>query len=161
ILVLVCQLAGFDVRSWFSSLWDTMTAISAGYIVAGVVFQTGQTMLTALGWYFILAAGYANGSFRYPDILAPYPAGVALNGFLPANIGTLASLLMYMSLIRGSTFPGILGAMTVQKIFFTVIGTVVYIYLFLSVGGTFHLQLGWVDDHRLLVPLLIAAAVVV
>ena len=160
LVVVVCDLAGFDVRGWFSNLWDTMTSISAGYIVAGVVFQTGQTMLTALGWYFILAAGYPDGEFRYRDILAAYAAGVAMNGFLPANIGTLASLLMYMSLIRGSTFPGILGARPVQKIFFTVIGAVVYLYLFLSVGGTFHMQLGWMDDHRLLVPLLIAAVVV-
>jgi uncharacterized membrane protein YbhN (UPF0104 family) len=65
---------------------------------------------------------------------------------------------MYMSLIRGSTFPGMLGAMTVQKIFYTVIGTVVYLYLFLSVPGTFNLQLGLVDEHRLLVPLLIVGA---
>jgi uncharacterized membrane protein YbhN (UPF0104 family) len=158
LVVVVCEIAGFDVRSWFSQLWDTMTSISVGYIVAGLVFQTGQTTLTALGWYFILAAGYPNGSFRYRDILAAYAAGVAMNGFLPANIGTLASLLMYMSLIRGSTFPGMLGAMTVQKIFYTVIGTVVYLYLFLSVPGTFNLQLGLVDEHRLLVPLLIVGA---
>jgi uncharacterized membrane protein YbhN (UPF0104 family) len=158
VVVVICEIAGFDVRSWFSQLWDTMTSISVGYIVAGLVFQTGQTTLTALGWYFILAAGYPNGSFRYRDILAAYAAGVAMNGFLPANIGTLASLLMYMSLIRGSTFPGMLGAMTVQKIFYTVIGTVVYLYLFLSVPGTFNLQLGLVDEHRLLVPLLIVGA---
>ncbi len=160
VVVIVCELAGFDVRSWFSQLWDTMTSISLGYIVAGITFQTGQTTLTAAGWYFILAAGYPGGSFRYRDILAAYAAGVAMNGFLPANIGTFASLLMYMSLIRGSTFPGMLGAMTVQKIFFTAAGTFVYLYLFLSVPGTFNLQLGWVDAHRLLVPLLIAAAVI-
>ena len=97
---------------------------------------------------------------RYRDILAAYAAGVAMNGFLPANIGTFVSLLMYMALIRGSTFPGILGAMTVQKIFYTAIGVFVYLYLFLSVPGTFNLQLGVVDNHRLLVPLLIVVAVV-
>ena len=129
-----------------------MTAISLGYIVAGVFFQTIQTTLTALAWYFILAAGYPDGVFRYRDILAAYAAGVAMNGFLPANIGTFASLLMYMALIRGSTFPGILGAMTVQKIFYTAIGTLTYVYLFVTVPGTFNLQLGVVDDHRLLDP---------
>jgi uncharacterized membrane protein YbhN (UPF0104 family) len=161
VLLVVCDLAGWDVRAWFVRLWDTMTEITIGYIVAGVTFQTAQTMLTAVGWYFILAAGYPNGAFRYREILAAYAAGVAMNGFLPANIGTFASLLMYMSLIRGSTFAGMLGAMTVQKIFFTIVGTAVYLYLFLSVPGTFHLQLGVADNHRLLVPLLIVAAVVV
>ncbi len=46
-----------------------------------------------------------------------------------------------------------------QKIFYTVIGTLVYLYLFVSVPGTFNLQLGVVDDHRLLVPLLIIGGV--
>ena len=65
-----------------------------------------------------------------------------MNGFLPANIGTIVSLLMYVALIRGSTFAGVLGATVVQKIFYTAIGAFVYLYLFLSVPGTFDLQLG-------------------
>jgi uncharacterized membrane protein YbhN (UPF0104 family) len=156
----VCYLAGFGVLDWFESVWETMKEISIQYIVAGVFFQTIQTTLTALAWYFILAAGYPDGGVRYRDILAAYAVGVAMNGFLPANIGTFASLLMYMALIRGATFPGILGAMTVQKIFYTAIGVLVYLYLFISVPCTFNLQLGVVDNHRLLVPLLIVAAVV-
>jgi uncharacterized membrane protein YbhN (UPF0104 family) len=156
--LVICHVAGFDVGGWFSQLWDTMTEISIGYIVAGLTFQTIQTTLTALAWYYILAAAYPNGGVRYRDILAAYSAGVAMNGFLPANIGTIASLLMYVALIHGSTFSGVLGATFVQKIFYTFIGTVVYIYLFASVPGTFNLQLGFVDAHRLLVPLLIIGA---
>jgi uncharacterized membrane protein YbhN (UPF0104 family) len=146
-ILAVCHLAGFDVLGWFQSVWDTMTEITFGYIVLGVSFQTAQTTLTALAWYFILVAGYPEGGVRYRDILAAYAAGVAMNGFLPANIGTFASLLMYVALIRGATFPGVLGAMMVQKIFYTVIGTVVYLYLFLSVPGSFELQLGSISDH--------------
>ena len=93
----ICRLAGFDVLGWFDSLWNTMKEISLGYIVAGVFFQTIQTTLTALAWYYILAAGYPDGGVRYRDILAAYAAGVAMNGFLPANIGTFASLLMYVA----------------------------------------------------------------
>jgi uncharacterized membrane protein YbhN (UPF0104 family) len=125
-----------------------------------VFFQTIQTTLTAVAWYYILAAGYPNGGVRYRDILAAYSAGVAMNGFLPANIGTFASLLMYVALIRGSTFAGVVGATLVQKIFYTAIGVFVYLYLFLSVPGTFDLQLNLLSDHRLLVPLLIVGAVV-
>jgi uncharacterized membrane protein YbhN (UPF0104 family) len=159
-VLVVCQLAGFDVLGWFESVWDTMKEISPEYIVAGVFFQTVQTTLTALAWCFILAAGYPDGGVRYRDILAAYAAGVAMNGFLPANIGTFASLLMYVALIRGSTFAGVLGATLVQKIFYTFIGTFVYLYLFISVPGTFNLQLGFVDAHRFLVPLLIVGGVV-
>ena len=158
VVLVICRLAGFDVTGWFVSLWDTMKEISPIYIVVGVFFQTIQTTLTALAWYYILAAGYPDGGVRYRDILAAYAAGVAMNGFLPANIGTFASLLMYVALIRGSTFAGVLGATLVQKIFYTVIGTLVYIYLFISVPGTFDLQLGVVSNHRLLVPLLIVGA---
>ena len=156
----LCHLAGFDVLGWFESVWETMKEISIQYIVAGVFFQTIQTTLIALAWDYILAAGYPDGGVRYRDILAAYAAGVAMNGFLPANIGTFASLLMYVALIRGSTFSGIIGATLVQKIFYTVIGTFVYLYLFISVPGTFDLQLGFVNDHRLLVPLLIAGGVI-
>ncbi|MSO94471.1 MAG: flippase-like domain-containing protein [Thermoleophilia bacterium] len=151
----LCHLAGFGLLDWFENLWQTMTAISPGYIVAGVFFQTIQTSLTALAWYSVLTAAFPDGGARYRDILAAYAAGVALNGVLPANIGSFASLLMYVALIRGSTFPGVIGATVVQKIFFVLIGAFVYVYLFISVPGTLNLQLGIVDAHRLLVPLLI------
>ena len=159
-VLVLCHLGGFDVLAWFDRLWDTMTEISLGYIVVGLSFQTVQTVLTAVSWYFILAAGYPNGGVRFRDILAAYAAGVAMNGFLPANIGTIVTLLMYVALIRGSTFAGVLGATLVQKIFYTAIGVFVYLYLFLSVPGTFNLQLGFIDNHRLLVPLLIVGVIV-
>jgi uncharacterized membrane protein YbhN (UPF0104 family) len=114
-----------------------------------------QTTLTALAWFFILQAAYPEGGTRYRDILAAYAAGVAMNGFLPANIGTFASLLMYVALIRGATFSGVLGGMVVQKIFFTVAGTAVYLYLFLSVPGSFSLQLGGISDHPVLTVVII------
>ena len=57
-------------------------------------------------------------------MLAAYAAGVALNGFLPANIGTLVTLLMFVAIIPRASFAGVLGGMVVQKIFFTVAGRV-------------------------------------
>jgi uncharacterized membrane protein YbhN (UPF0104 family) len=155
LLVLVLDLLGVDVRGWLQNFWDQLTSISVKYIVAGVALQTVQTTLTALGWFFILRAGYPQAEIPYRSILAAYAAGVAMNGFLPANIGTFASLLMYVALIKGATFPGILGAMVVQKIFFTIAGTAVYLYLFVSVSGSFELQLGLFADHTLLAVVLI------
>ena len=89
-------------------------------------------------------------------MLAAYAAGVALNGFLPANIGTVAMLLMFVAVIPGANLPGVLGGMVVQKVFFTVAGAFVYVYLFLSVPGSFELHLNGPHDH----PVLFAGAVV-
>ena len=82
---------------------------------------------------------------------------MALNGFLPANIGTFVMLLMYVAITPGANFPGVLGGMLVQKIFFTLAGTFVYVYLFLLVPGTFERQFKLLHDAPLLA-LAIAAA---
>jgi uncharacterized membrane protein YbhN (UPF0104 family) len=49
----------------------------------------------------------------------------------------------------------VLGGMVVQKIFFTAVGTFVYLYLFLSVAGSFELQLNFAHDHRALTALIL------
>ena len=87
--------------------------------MAGWTLQTLQTTLTAFGWYSILRAAFRTAASPYLQILAAYAAGVALNGFLPANIGTFVTLLMYVAIIPGANLPGVLGGMVVQKIFFT------------------------------------------
>lgn len=157
--VFVLHLLGVDVRGWISSVRDALTEISLGYLVAGWAVQTVQTTLTALGWYYILRAGFPQSPPSYLQVLAAYAAGIALNGFLPANIGTFVMLLMFVAMIPGSNFPGVLGGMVVQKIFFTVAGTAVYLYLFLSVPGSFELQLNFPHDHPLLlVSLLLGGA---
>jgi uncharacterized membrane protein YbhN (UPF0104 family) len=153
--VLVLHLLGVDVRGWLSSVWDALTEISLGYLLAGWAVQTAQTTLTALAWYFILRAGFPRAPIPYLQVLAAYAAGVALNGFLPANLGTLVMLLMFVALIPGANFAGVLGGMVVQKIFFTAVGTFVYLYLFLSVAGSFELQLNFAHDHRALTVLIL------
>lgn len=142
LLVLVgLHLAGIDVLGWFESLWDTLTEISIGYILLGCLFQGTQTVLTALGWYGILRYAYPGG-VTYMPVLAAYATGVALNNFVPANMGTFVMLLMYVAIVRGATFPGVLGGYVVQKIFYMVIGTLIYLYLFSAVAGSFDYQFG-------------------
>lgn len=158
VAIALLGLLGVDVKGWISEFWDVLAAVSIGYLVVGLAFQTVQTTLTALGWFFILKAGYPHAQLGYRHILACYAAGIALNGFLPANIGTLVMLLMFLSIIPGGTFPGMLGGMVVQKIFFTAAGTFVYIYLFLSVPGSFELQLNFPHDHPWLTVVLIGGA---
>ena len=140
------QLLGWDIRSWLDSVWDTIREIEWQYIVGGVALKTVQTTLTAFAWYSILRFAYP-GKVRWLEILACYAASVALNGILPANLGTLALLLMFTAIIAGATFAGILGGYAVEKIFFTVIGAFTYLYLFLSVGGSFDIKFSVVKDH--------------
>jgi uncharacterized membrane protein YbhN (UPF0104 family) len=155
IVKVVAWLLGVDVRGWLSSVWDALTDISLGYLLAGWAVQTVQTTLTALAWYFILRAGFPRAPLSYLQVLAAYAAGVALNGFLPANLGTFVMLLMFVAMIPGANFAGVLGGMVVQKIFFTVAGTFVYLYLFLSVPGSFELQLNFPHDHPALTVLIL------
>ena len=157
---LICQLLGVDVRGWLSQFWDSLTSISIGYIIAGCSLQTVQTTLIAFGWWQIFKFGYPNAVIPYKAILAAYAAGVSINNFVPASLGTLVSLFMYTALIAGATFTGVIGATVVQKIFFTISGTFVYLYLFLSVPGSFTLEFGWISEHRALTILLIAGGVV-
>ena len=63
-------------------------------------------------------------------VLACYATGVALNNVVPANLGTFVMLLMFVAVVSGATFPGILAGYAVQKIFYLIIGTLIYIYLF-------------------------------
>src|SRR4051794_15763653 len=148
VIAAAANLLGWDIRGWLDDVWDTITEISAGYLVAGVAFKTIQTTLTAFGWYSILKFAYP-GRVRWREILACYAASVALNGILPANIGTLVMLLMFTTIIAGATFAAILGAYAVQKIFFTVIGAFVYLYLFVTVAGSFDIKFEWVHEHPL------------
>ncbi len=141
------DLLGWDIKGWFSDLWDTMTEISVGSLIAAVVLQSIQTTATAFAWYSILAFAYSPAAVRWRQILACYAASVALNGILPANLGTLMLLLMLTTIIAAATFAGVLGAYAVQKIFFTAIGAFVYLYLFLSVGGSFDIKFSFVHSN--------------
>jgi uncharacterized membrane protein YbhN (UPF0104 family) len=135
------QLVGVDVWGWLENLWDAVTEISLGYVILGCLFQGAQTLLTALGWYGILRYAYPGG-VTYMAVLAAYAAGVALNNVVPANMGTFVTLLMYVAVVRGATFPGVLAGYMVQKIFYLVIGTLIYLYLFSQVAGSFDFQFG-------------------
>lgn len=148
-------LLGWDISAWFRHIWNTITSISLGYLLAGIALITLQTTATAFAWYSILRYGYP-GEVRWIQVLACYAAAVALNSVLPANIGTLVMLLMFTTIIAAATFAGVLGGMAVQKIFYTLIGAFCYLYLFLTVGGSFSIQLGFITEHPVATVILLA-----
>jgi uncharacterized membrane protein YbhN (UPF0104 family) len=155
LVVIVLNLLGIDVVGWLQDLWDQIKDVPPGYIVAALVFQSGQTLLAGLSYYGILRAAYP-GQVEFWPIVTAYGVGVAMNNFLPANIGTFATLVMFAAIIPAATFPGALAAYLVQKIFFTIAGTFVYLYLFLSVPGSFTESLGNISEDPLRTILIVA-----
>jgi uncharacterized membrane protein YbhN (UPF0104 family) len=147
VAAIVCQLLGIDLRDWISNLWDALSDVAVGYLVAGLALQTVQTVLTAVAWVSILRVAYPEAGIKVMPILTCYAVSVAMNGVLPANIGTFTMLFMFVAIIAGATFAGIFAGYLVQKIFFTVAGAIVYLYLFLSVPGSFDIQLGGLHDN--------------
>jgi uncharacterized membrane protein YbhN (UPF0104 family) len=159
VALVLLHLLGIDVLGWIQDLWDQIKAVPVGYIVGGLVVQTGVTTFAAVSYYGILRAAFGD-AVTFPPILTAYAVGVAMNGFLPANIGTFVTLLMFVAIIPACTFPGAIAAYLVQKIFFTLAGTFVYLYLFLSVPGSFDENLGNLTDHPLLAASIAAGVVV-
>src|SRR5215831_16000371 len=159
VVVVLLNLVGVDVTGWLSNLWKQIKEVPAKYVVAGIVFQTGQTVLCGLSYYGILGAAYP-GEVSIAPIVTAYAVGVAMNNFLPANIGTFVTLLMFVALIPSCTLGGAIAAYLVQKIFFTIAGTFVYLYLFLSVPGSFDISFGREHDHPAVTVLIVAGIVV-
>ena len=155
LVIVVLHLLGIDVIDWLRSLWDQIKEVPPGYIVAALTAQTAQTVLAGLSYYGILSAAYP-GHVELRPIVAAYAVGVAMNNFLPANIGTFVTLLMFVAIIPACTFAGAIAAYLVQKIFFTLAGTFVYLYLFLSVPGSFDEALNGLDDHAVRTILVLA-----
>ncbi len=150
VLFVVLDLLGVDVRGWLDSFWSTLKDVPVGYLIAGSALQVAQTTFNGIAYYAILRYGYPDGGVRLWPIVTAYAVGVSMNNFLPANIGTFVTLLMFVAIVNGATFPGVFAAYLVNKIFFTVVGGLVYLYLFLEAGSAFDVELGWFRDHPVL-----------
>lgn len=158
--IYVLDLLGIPVGDWIRDLLHKVREIPAWALVAGVVLETAQTSLAALAWYGILRAALPGDRVSYRLVLACYAVAVALNTFLPANVGTWVMLLMFTALLAGATLTMVLSGLIVEKIFFSVFNVALYVYLFLTVSGSFGIKLGLLEDHTLLVVLILAGAAV-
>ena len=152
-------LLGLPVGDWLRDLFKKVGEVPAWAVAGGVVLESAQTSLAALAWFGILRAALPQARFPYRLVLACYAVAVALNGFLPANLGTWVMLLMFTTLLAGATFAMVFSGLIVEKIPFTVLNVALYLYLFLSVSGSFSIKLGFLADHTVLVVLIAAGAV--
>lgn len=106
LVLLLLNLLGIDVRGWLRDMWDRVSDVPLGYLVVGIALQTAQTFCNGLAYYGILRYADPGAAVALWPIVTAYAVGVAMNSFLPANIGTFVTLLMFVALIPGSTFPG-------------------------------------------------------
>jgi hypothetical protein len=158
VLVLLDQL-GVDIGGWLAGMWDTLGSVPPAYLVAALVIQVLQTTLTATAWLFILRAAYREVHIPFAAVLTAYAVGVALNGILPASLGTFVMLYLFVAVIPTATFAGVLAGMVVQKLPFTLLGAIVYVYLFLSVPGSFSRGLSGRSSHPVVIAALVAVIV--
>ena len=157
----VLDLLGVPVGDWIRQLFKEIRAVPPATIAGGVVLDSLQTVFAALAWLTILRAAFPAAGIRFRPVLAAYAVAVALNGFLPANIGTLVMMLMLVTLIAGASFASILSGFVVQKIPFTVLSVTVYVYLFVTVSSSLKLELGFLSEHPVLSAVIVLAVAAV
>lgn len=154
------QLIGVPALAWVEDLLDRVGEVPTWAIVAGIALESAQTSLAALAWYGILRAALPRAAIPFRLVLTSYAVAVALNSFLPANLGTFVMLAMFTTLIAGASFALVFSGLLVEKIPFTVLNIGLYLYLFLAVGGSFSIKLSFLADHGPLLALLVVGALV-
>ncbi len=159
LLIFVLDLVGIPVSEWIRELFKKIREVPAWAVIGGVVLQSLQTTLAAVAWLAILRAAFPRAGVTFRLVLASYATSVAMNSFLPANIGTFVMLIMFTTVIAGATFASILSGFAIQKIPFSIFNIAVYLYLFLSVAGSFSIKLGLISNHKV-IAIAIAAGVI-
>ena len=87
LVLFVLDQLGVPVSDWIRDFFDQLRAVPAYAIAGGIVLSTLQTVFVALAWLTILRAAFPDTHLPFRPVLASYAVAVALNGFLPANIG--------------------------------------------------------------------------
>ena len=145
---LVLQLLGVDVRGWLDNLWDQIQAIweqNPGYIIAALGFQTGQTVFAGLAYYGILR-GLPGRSLLLADHRRlrgrrrheRLPAGEHRHLRDAAHVRRHHPELRTRRLDR--RLPGAEDLLHHRRDF-------VYLYMFLSVPGSFDISFGNLTSH--------------
>jgi uncharacterized membrane protein YbhN (UPF0104 family) len=147
LVLFVLDQLGVPVSDWIHQFFRQLRAVPAYAIAGGIVLDTLQTVFAAIAWLTILRAAFPDAAVPFRAVLASYAVAVALNSFLPANIGSLVMMLMFVTLIATATFAAVFSGFIVQKIPFSVFNIASYIYLFATVTGSLSIELDFLADH--------------
>ena len=106
VAIVVLHLLGVDVIGWLRTCGTRSRTSRPATSSRRSSFQTGQTLLAGLSYYGILRAAYP-GQVQLWPIVTAYAVGVAMNNFLPANIGTFVTLVMFVAIIPACDVRGV------------------------------------------------------
>jgi uncharacterized membrane protein YbhN (UPF0104 family) len=151
---------GVPVSDWISEFFDQLRAVPASAIAGGIVLETLQTVFVSIAWLTILRAAFPDTHLPFGPVLASYAVAVALNSFLPANIGSLVMLLMFTTLIATATFAAVVSGLIAQKIPFSIYNIAAYLYLFATVAGSLSIKLGFIAEHPAATAAITAGAII-
>src|SRR5262245_1909433 len=160
LILVALDVLGVDVWGWIVGLWETMKSVSGWYLIAGAALRTTQTAFISLAWLFILRAAYPHAHIGFAPVFAANAVGTGLNAVMPASLGTVVMLLMFVAIIPGATLAGVTAAYAVEKIFFTAMNAFVYAYLFIAVPGSFSVELGTLRRHPAWTVVIVAGVVI-
>ena len=104
LVVIVLGLLGVDVSGWLSTSGTRSRRPDRVHGRRRSSSRPARRVFAGLSYYGILRAAYPGEVVFWPIVTA-YAVGVAMNGFLPANIGTFVTLLMFVAIIPAATFP--------------------------------------------------------
>jgi uncharacterized membrane protein YbhN (UPF0104 family) len=135
-----------NIAGWVSSLIDNVDSIAIEFLLLGFAFQWGQTLLNSVAWRSVLAAAYPDKKILQKEISAGYAGGVALNSVLPGQAGTITYLGLFRASIPDSSIATITAGAAVQAIFWSIVGGLVYLLLFISRPDAFESKLGGITD---------------
>jgi uncharacterized membrane protein YbhN (UPF0104 family) len=159
VVLAVLDAFGVDVGGWLAGLWDTLQSVSGRHVIAGAGLRTAQTAFISLAWLFILRTAYPHAHIGFAPVFAANAVGTGLSAVMPASLGSVVMLLMFVAIIPGATLAGVTAAYAVEKIFFTVVNALVYGYLFVAVPGSFSVELGALRRHPGWIAVIVAGVV--
>ena len=158
---LLLQALGVDPVGWVRGLITQMGRIPPGYLVAGILLQTGNLLLCGFAYVTVWREAYP-GSSKLPvmQIATCYAVSIALNGILPLNIGTFVMLFMFLAILPGATAAGMASGYGVFQAFFAVVGALTYVFLFIAISGALNEAIGGITNHLPLLLGLLAVLVI-
>jgi uncharacterized membrane protein YbhN (UPF0104 family) len=132
LVIAALEFFGVDVTGWIADMWDSIKSVPPQYILAGLIFKTGESCLTAFSWMNVLRAVYPDKHVSYKLALGAYQGGVGINDIAPAKAGTWTMLGLFRLYIPGSKLATLMSAFAVQSIAFGIFGALNYVVLFIA-----------------------------
>ena len=118
IVVLVLQGFGINIFGWVDSLIEQMQKVSRAALVGAMLAQVLNLTFGGLAYVAIWRAAYPDSkTIPIGRIVACSMVGIALNGVLPLNLGSVTMLFMFLAVLPGATVPGMASGFGVDQIF--------------------------------------------